>query len=370
MSRVLKTEVDKNASICQKHIDVLGKMYYKYVGYKCSWPSHSTILGRKGYGFKKVKVARNLKALTRPESFYLQTYRDLFFPYGTKICYDCRDEEVDAILQGVREDEFSTPILFKSVLARWNEDNKIDEEKAEEFGARLDDQIIATSHSPQPGPSVHKTPMPRPSAPPPSYTEIHNISTQFSDMSVSPQGTPSSIISTASSYLPAQLSSQDVDDMKRNCLRELLQLGGWQIPNPPPVFILKQNYEDISPRSQRAHRSTIGRCLASVIKLTTSKADQMRQIWNIMKESNNVTKHLPNSSDPDITFSEYILAWNNAQSKARQTEVLSLFAHLYTTKYLKSFNINSTELDGKVPKSKRFNPPLTDRMITKARVHR
>ena len=370
MSRVLRTEIDHNVSICAKHTVVLGKQFYKYVGYKCSWSNHENILRNpEGFRIKRVRYNRNLKPLSCQESFFLHTHKNLFLPFGSKICYDCRRQEVEAILAEMNPDEFSTPILFQNTLALWNAENDEDEERHEQRGAMLDEQIIA-SISPRPGSSLqipHISPAPSaPMLPTSPHSggdqNLQQISSQLSDLSVTP-----SSISTTSSIFPSQL---DINTLTRDCLKQLLNLGGWKLSDPPPAFILENKYEKVSSRRQRSYKSLIGRCVASVIKLTTEDKSQARNLWNIIRESDIVRKLLPESKDPGLVLSEFILATNNANSKTRRSETISMFAHLYTAIYLKSFNITSNELDGKFPKHLRFNPPLTDREIAKARLHR
>ena len=372
LSRALKTEIYSSATICEKHFKVLGKEYPKYVGYKCSWHNHEKIMQEIRAGFKRRKTARSLVAITRPQSFFLFTHRNLFFPFGTKFCYDCRINEIDEIFEDMNPEEFSTPTLFQYTLALWQEEPKEPEDLPDpgDPGDPAPMEVLEHGNEPStssgtnipstPGPS--RTIMQIPSAPmapininPSVDMNVGQIASQMSNISVTPSSTQSS------TGLPSQLDATDIAGLTRKAVKDLLQLGGFPLPNPPPAIILNNGK---SASRVKTYKKVIGRTIASIMKLTVTQKNEVRRLWNIMRETDAVTKHLPGSLDPGIAMTEYILAWNGSNNNNKRLELLSLILTMVPASQLKKFNA-----DGK-SSGLRFNPAITDRQICKAKIHR
>ena len=363
LSRALKTEIYSSATICEKHLKVLGKEFYKSVAYRCNWHNHERIAKQSKFGSKRRKTSRNLVAITRQESFFLHTHHSMFYPFGCKFCYDCRINEIDELLEDINPDEFSTPLLFQSTLALWKEEEPKDKDESLDEPPPIE-MDVSEQGDENPGTSLVNVPGTSgmiPSAPPqtpPNITNVGQISSQFSGLSVTPPSI--STQSSTSSGLPSQLEPKDIAELTRKAVKDLLQLGGYKIPNPPPAIILNDGR---SQRRIRTFKGVIGRTIASLMKLTVTQKNEVRRLWNVLRESDAVTRHLPGSVDPGIALTEYILAWNGSNSSNRRLELLSLMLTMIPASQLKKFNADGSS-------GLKFNPPITDRQICKAKIHR
>ena len=116
----------------------------------------------------------------------------------------------------------------------------------------------------------------------------------------------------------------------------------------------------------------MGQSIACLIKNTTTNQDQALKLWQLIKEKDCVTKYLPSTLSPGIMLTELILGWNNALNNRKRVETLSMFVNSFRRVVLKKFNTNSkeTNLPITVSKNVRFNPPVSDWLITKAKLHR
>ena len=161
----------------------------------------------------------------------------------------------------------------------------------------------------------------------------------------------------------------------RDCVTALVKNYGFD------VTCSYTNHDSINEMSRKARYDieTVGAAaIVSTIRSLSWRDEEDFLIWSALKRSKHVTNLLTQQEENDNDlFREVVLAYNAASTYPKKVQVLSILSKRPSSEITK-FNCDKIGTDNKedeedskdVSKVKcavRFNPPVTDHMIRKAR---